>query len=112
MRFYIESELPRVRCSKCGVHTQKVPWALHDSDYTYAFELRVAVLAAKSPTNLVSKLMRIKWDTVGNSGSPHLLFLDIQGFLKSAPATGVQIGTQKTGFGLCKSQKEAALRDC
>jgi len=66
MRFYIESELPRVRCSQCGVHAQKVPWALHDSDYTYAFELRVAVLSAKSPTNLVAKLMRIKWDTVGN----------------------------------------------
>jgi transposase len=66
IRFYIESELPRVRCAECGVHTQKVPWALHNSDYTYAFELRVAVLSAKSATNLVAKLMRIKWDTVGN----------------------------------------------
>lgn len=65
-RFYIESELPRVRCEKCGVHTQEVPWALHDSDYTYAFELRVAYLAAMSPTNLVAKQMRIKWGTVGN----------------------------------------------
>ena len=65
-RFYIESELPRVRCSICGVHAQKVPWALHDSDYSYAFDLRVAYLAAMSPTNLVAKQMRIKWGTVGN----------------------------------------------
>ena len=65
-KFYVESELPRVRCAVCGVHAQKMPWALHDSDYTYAFELRVAYLSANSPTNLVAKQMRIKWDTVGN----------------------------------------------
>jgi transposase len=65
-KFYIESELPRVRCEKCGVHAQKVPWALHDSDYTYAFDLRVAYLSAMSSTNLVAKQMRVKWATVGN----------------------------------------------
>ena len=27
-RFYIESELARVRCKECGVHAQKMPWAL------------------------------------------------------------------------------------
>ena len=65
-KFYLESELARCKCSEHGVHIQKVPWALYDSDYTYAFELRVAYLAAKSPTNLVAKQFRIKWDTVGN----------------------------------------------
>jgi len=65
-KFYLESELARCKCPEHGVHIQKMPWALHNSDYTYIFELRVAYLAAKSPTSLVSKQFRIKWDTVGN----------------------------------------------
>ena len=65
-RFCIESGLPRVRCGACGVHAQKVPWAIHDSGYSCVFDLRVAYLAAMSPTNLVAKQMRVKWDTAGN----------------------------------------------
>ena len=49
-----------------GVLKCRVPWAFPDSDYTQAFEVRVAYAAAKMPTNLVSREYRIKWGTVGS----------------------------------------------
>jgi transposase len=65
-KFFIESKNTRCLCSKHGVLKCLVPWAFPDSDYTKALELRVAYMAAKTPTNLVSKEYRIKWGTVGN----------------------------------------------
>ncbi len=65
-RFYIECEVPRVKCKEHGVRTQKIPWAFPDSDYTYAFDMQVAYCAAKLPTNFVARKYRIKWATVGN----------------------------------------------
>ena len=65
-KFYIESVSPRCLCAEHGVISCKVPWAFPGSDYTLSFEARVAYSAAKMPTNLVSKLHRIKWGTVGN----------------------------------------------
>jgi transposase len=65
-RFYIEISNPRCICPRHGVLKCWIPWAFCDSDYTQAFELRVAYEAAKMPTNLVSKLYRIKWGTVGS----------------------------------------------
>jgi len=35
---FLESELKRVKCRKCGVVTQQVPWARHKSGFTYDFE--------------------------------------------------------------------------
>jgi len=65
-KFYLECEAPRCKCPEHGVRAAKIPWAFPDSDYTYAFEMRVAYLAANSPTNLVARQYRIKWHTVGN----------------------------------------------
>lgn len=65
-KFFIESNNPRCICPEHGVLKCFVPWAFKDSDYTRAFELQVAYAAAKMPTNLVSKLYRIKWGTVGS----------------------------------------------
>jgi transposase len=65
-KFYVECAAPRCICPEHGVCVQRIPWAFPKSDYTQAFETRVAYMAAKSPTNLVSKLYRIKWGTVGN----------------------------------------------
>ncbi len=65
-RFYVECEMPRCKCPEHGVRAVNVPWAFPDSDYTYAFDMRVAYLAAKMPTNLVAKQYRIKWHTVGS----------------------------------------------
>ena len=65
-KFFIECRVPRCICPEHGVYAQLIPWAIPDSDYTQAFEVRVACAAAKMPTNLVSKQYRIKWATVGN----------------------------------------------
>lgn len=65
-KFFIECLIPRCLCPEHGVISQKIPWAISDSDYTLAFETRVAYEAAKMPTNHVSKMYRIKWATVGN----------------------------------------------
>jgi transposase len=65
-RFYVECENPRCICPAHGVRKQACPWAFPDSDYTKAFEMQVAHMAANAPTNLVSKKYRIKWGTVGS----------------------------------------------
>jgi len=65
-KFFIECEVPRCRCPEHGVKVQKIPWAFPNSDYTYAFDMRVAYLAATSPTNAVAHQYRIKWGTVGS----------------------------------------------
>jgi transposase len=44
----------------------KVPWARHDSDYTYDFETAVTWLALHATAQDVSEYFRIKWDTVGS----------------------------------------------
>lgn len=65
-RFFVECVAPRCICPEHGVYVQNIPWAFPNSDYTQAFETRVAYMAAKMPTNLVSKQYRIKWGTVGS----------------------------------------------
>lgn len=56
----------RIHCVKCGgVKTERVPWAAPGSNFTFAFEERVAYLAQQSSTTAVSKLMRVMWRTVG-----------------------------------------------
>jgi len=65
-KFFIECANPRGLCPEHGAIKCRIPWAFPDSDYTQAFEVRVAYAAAKSPTNLVSREYRIKWHTVGN----------------------------------------------
>jgi transposase len=49
-----------------GVLVAKVPWARHDSDYTYDFETAVTWLTLHATMQDVSEFFRIKWDTVGS----------------------------------------------
>jgi len=65
-RVYIEAYAPRVNCKTHGVLTAKVPWARHDSDYTYDFETAVTWLALHATVQDVSEYFRIKWHTVGS----------------------------------------------
>jgi transposase len=64
-RTYIEAEVVRVRCPDHGVVGQRVPWAVHDSRFTTAFEEQVAWLAVECSKTAVAELMRISWRTVG-----------------------------------------------
>ena len=65
-RFFIECLAPRCVCPEHGVAVQKIPWAFRDSDYTRAFDMRVAYAASQMPVSTVSKEYRIKWGTVGS----------------------------------------------
>jgi len=63
---YIEATAPRVQCPEHGVVVAKVPWARHDSDYTYDFETAVTWLALHATAQDVSEYFRIDWHTVGS----------------------------------------------
>jgi len=63
---YIEANSPRIKCKEHGVIVAKVPWARHDSDYTYDFETAVTWFALHACASDVSEYFRIKWNTVGS----------------------------------------------
>lgn len=65
-RVYIEAFAPRIECKTHGVLTAKVPWARHDSDYTYDFETAVTWLTLHTTAQDVAEYFRIKWHTVGS----------------------------------------------
>ncbi len=68
-RVYIEANSPRIECPKHGVLVAKVPWARHDSDYTYDFETAVTWLTLHTTAQDVAEYFRIKWHTVGSIAS-------------------------------------------
>lgn len=55
----------RVRCARCGVTTEMVPWADPMSWFTHAFEQTVGYLAQQASKTVVSTMMRVAWATVG-----------------------------------------------
>lgn len=64
-KVYIKSNAPRIRCEKHGVHTQKVSWARHHSNFTRDFENTVAWMSKNLSKSAVAEYMRIQWNTVG-----------------------------------------------
>lgn len=62
---HLRYDLRRVRCPKCGVRVEAVPWAEPGSPFTLAFERHVAYLAKETSKTTVTELMRIAWRTVG-----------------------------------------------
>jgi len=65
-RVYIEACSPRVKCVEHGVIVARVPWARHNSDYTYDFETAVTWFTLHATAQDVAEYFRIKWDTVGS----------------------------------------------
>ena len=65
MKVRLRYRLRRVICARCGVVTEMVPWAAHDSWFTLAFEDQVAYLAQQCSKTTVADLMRVAWGTVG-----------------------------------------------
>ena len=65
-RVYIEARAPRVKCAEHSVTVAKIPWARHDSDYTYDFETAVTWFALHATAQDVAEYFRIKWHTVGS----------------------------------------------
>ena len=56
----------RVKCPRCGVRTEQVPWAAPGSRFTRAFEQQVAWLAQRCDLSAVAEHLRISWATVRN----------------------------------------------
>lgn len=65
-RVYIEAVAPRIECPEHGVLVSKMPWARHDSDYTYDFETAVTWLALHTTAQDVAEYFRVMWPTVGS----------------------------------------------
>lgn len=63
-RCSLRYQIWRVRCWRCGVRTEKVPWADPGSRFTRDFEQQVAWLAQRSDLTAVSEYFRISWSSV------------------------------------------------
>ena len=57
----------RIDCPEHGILVADVPWAYPGSGFTKDFDLTVGWLAAYLPRSVVSKYMRIDWETVVRS---------------------------------------------
>lgn len=66
MMVFLRYDLRRFDCPRCGVATELVPWAEHGSWFTREFEQLVGYLAQNASKTVVSTLMRVAWETVGN----------------------------------------------
>ena len=64
-RIYLAYAPCRVTCPRCGIRTEKVPWARHGARFTQDFEEMVAYLAQVTDKTTVTNLMGIGWRTVG-----------------------------------------------
>jgi transposase len=62
---WIRATLCRLRCPRHGVLVERVPWAAHESRFTYDFEDLVAWLCREMNKTAVTRLARIAWVTVG-----------------------------------------------
>ena len=68
---YVESESPRIKCRKHGVHTAKVPWARHQSTFTRDFEDTVTWLSLHLSRSDVSAFQEVMFQpSCGFRGIP------------------------------------------
>lgn len=64
-KVFLEAESYRVNCPEHGIVAAAVPWARHDSAFTYEFEHLTAWIAMNCSRKVVAQFMRISWNTVG-----------------------------------------------
>jgi transposase len=62
---FLVGEVRRVRCPRCGVRAEELPWARTGSVYTRRFEDRVGWLTQQASQTCVARLFDISWVTVG-----------------------------------------------
>jgi len=63
--FWLSYAPRRAWCREHGARVERVPWAEHDSHFTYQFEETTAWLAQRMDKTAVHRLMGINWRTVG-----------------------------------------------
>jgi transposase len=69
LRVWLEYAPRRVECAKCGVKTEKVPWAEHRGRFTRDFEELAAYLAQVTDQTKVTEQLGISWRSVGEAVS-------------------------------------------
>jgi len=77
-KVFLTAETYRVQCPEHGVVTARVPWARHDSWFTYKFEQLTAWMAVNASKAAVAAYMRISWNSVGPIISRVAKALDIE----------------------------------
>jgi transposase len=65
IKVYLRGRAPRIKCSEHDVKVACVPWARHDSWFTYPFEEWVTWMALHANRSAISECCRIDWHTVG-----------------------------------------------
>jgi len=65
MQLKLRYRLRRVRCKRCGIVVELIPWAPPGSWFTTAFEDMIGYLAQHAAKTIVAGMMRIAWATVG-----------------------------------------------
>lgn len=63
-RCWLRYQIWRVRCPRCGVRTERVPWAAAGSRFTRDFEQQVAWLAQRCDLSAVTQYFRVSWSSV------------------------------------------------
>jgi transposase len=63
--FWLSYAPRRVECREHGARVERVPWAAHDSAFTFEFEEMTAWVAQHMDKTATSQLMGINWRTVG-----------------------------------------------
>lgn len=63
-RCWLRYQIWRVRCPRCGVRTERVPWAAAGSRFTRDFEQQVAWLAQRCDLTAVTEYFRVSWSSV------------------------------------------------
>jgi transposase len=64
--FWLRYAPRRVECREHGARVERVPWAAHDSAFTFEFEEMTAWVAQHMDKTATSQLMGINWRTVGS----------------------------------------------
>lgn len=65
IKVYLRGNAPRIKCKEHGVVVASVPWARHDSWFTYPFEQWAAWIALYTNRSVASECCRIDWESVG-----------------------------------------------
>ena len=86
----------RIDCPEHGVLVADVPWAYPGSGFTKDFDLTVGWLAVYLPRSVVSKYMRIDWETVGRC--VHRTLTDIEPERSRRLDNLVNIGIDETSY--------------
>jgi transposase len=61
---WLEAETARIRCPRCGVRTEDVPWARPGARHSKDFEDVVCWLAQRTDKTSVATLLRCSWEAV------------------------------------------------